>query len=430
LSAAADTTLEFWDFPHLPRTNDYLASAMGRFEAQHPGVHVRYTRLPWQDGQQKLTLSVLAGQPPDVCGQVSTGLPGLIGQDVLEPLEDYMRDELSDFYPDYLDAVSYKGHLYAVPWYKACYVMLLNLDLFERFGVEPPKDSRWTWDEFLASMQKLTRPGHYGLVTNLGPMEYEAYSIIYNFGGRILGRGTDGNIECTVAQPPFQQGLQHLQDLEFRHHVAAPGIGAATQEQSWNMWRDSRTCACTIQGAWCVTAVERANEAIEATNKRKAAAGRTGEMEKPIRWMLAAPPTADNSTSPVLASSGLGTYVVFKQKDPARRKLAAEFAKFIVSGEGQSVLKHENVYPARKSAGNLYADDPRLNAVFSLFPAGVMSPIVPGGERIDRVLQQEVQKALLTDPATAAPQATVQAATAAADRKIRAVLERAQRRFK
>jgi multiple sugar transport system substrate-binding protein len=319
--------------------------------------------------------------------------------------------------------------------------MLLNLDLFDKFGVAPPRDGRWTWEEFVQKMQALTRtsanertttstePNFYGLVTNLGPMEYEAYSIIFNFGGRILSEAPSGKIESSVAQPAFIDGLQHLQDLEYKYHVTVPGIGAATQEQSWNIWRDSRTCAATIQGAWCVTAVERANEAIEAANKRKIGAGRTSEVEKPIRWMLAAPPSKDADTTPVLGSSGLGTYVVFKQPDPDRRKLAAEFALFLVSGEGQRVLKYENVYPARKSAGNLFADDPRLNPVFSLFPDGVMSPLVPGGERIDRVLQQEIQKAVLTSPATGQPQATPAQAAKAADAKIRAVLERAQRRF-
>lgn len=443
LSAAApNTVLEFWDFPHLPKTNDYLTSAMAQFERTHSGVRIHYTRLPWQDGQQKLTLSVLSGQPPDVCGQVSTGLPGFIAQDVLEPLETFLQNEVDDFYPDYLDAVSHNGHIYAVPWYKACYVMLLNLDLFEQFGVAPPVDGRWTWDEFLAKMKALTRssastttitsgtqPMFYGLVTNLGPMEYEAYSIIFNFGGRILAEDGFGKIGSAVTRPAFRRGLQNLQDLEFVYHVAAPGIGAMTQEQSWNLWRDSRTCACTIQGAWCVTAVERANEANEATNRRKAAAGRTSEMEKPIKWMIAAPPSVDANTTPVLGSSGLGTYVVFKQSDAERKRLAAEFALFLVSGEGQKVLRYENVYPSRKSSGNPFADDPRLESVFRLFPAAIMSPLIPGGERIDRVLQQEIQKAVLTDSATGRPQATVEQATAAAESKIQAVLERAHRRF-
>lgn len=436
-AAEEPLTLEFWDFPHLPKTNEYLMKAIRQFEADHPGVRVRYTRLPWQDGQQKVMLAMLSGQPPDVCGQVSTGLAQFIAQDALEPLNAYLQADLADFHPSYIDAVSYQGTIYAVPWYKACYVMLLNLDLFEKFGIEPPRNGRWTWDEFLQKMKALTprsAPGqptsYYGLVTNMGPMEYEAYSIIFNFGGRILEPATGGGYEPAVAKQPFQDGLKALQSLEYEHGVAMPSIGAFTQEQSWNTWRDSRNCAATLQGAWCVTAVEKSNEAIEEANQRKLAAGRANEAQKPIRWMLAAPPTVDAGTTPVLASSGLGTYVVFRQKDARRRDLAAKLALFLVSGEGQDVLVHENVYPSRISAGNPFASDPRLAPVFELFPEGVMLPLTPGGDRLDKVLQTELQRAVLRNPSTGKPQATVEAATTAADRKLRAVLERARRRFK
>ncbi len=431
--------IEFWDFPHLPKTTEYLMAAIRQFEETHKGVRVRYTKLPWQDGQQKVILAVNSGRPPDVCGQVNVS-SRFIAQDVLEPLEEYLRDELGDFHEEYIEAVSFGGQIYAVPWYKACYVALLNLDLFERFGVEPPRDGRWTWPEFVEKLRKLTKyeapdgslhdgvappelasrcKQYYGLVTNLGPMEYEAYSIIFNAGGRILERTPQGDVVSGVGSPAFLEGVRRLIALEREYKVVQPKIGAMTQEQSWNVWRDSRTCAVTFQGAWCITAVEVANAAIERTNERKRAAGRLDELEQPIRYMIAAPPH-DPGTTPVLGSSGLGTYVVFRQHDPEKRRLCAEFVKHLVSGEGQRVLRYENVYPSRKSTGNLWADDPMLGRVFELFPSGIMSPLVPGGERIDKVLQQEIQRALLglTPP---------EDAVRAADAKVRAILERARR---
>ena len=64
-------------------------------------------------------------------------------------------------------------------------------------------------------------------------------------------------------------------------------------------------------------------------------------------------------------------------------------------------------------------------------PAGLLPalPLVPGGERIDRVFQQEIQKSLLRMPGTDKPQLTAEEAAKAGDRKIKAVLERARRRF-
>ena len=448
-SAAGTTVIEFWDFPHLPETNAYLQSAMESFERENPGVRIRYTRLPWQDGQQKVILSVNSGQPPDVCGQVGVS-SSFIAQDVLEPMNLYLDPLRDDFHPSYIDAVKYRGTVYATPWYKACYVMLLNLDVFDRLGVKPPPGGQWTWDEFLATMKALTkhetpdgtlRDGvapagsgtgvrqYYGLVSNLGPMEYEAYSIVFNTGGRILRRATDGNIVSAITDPEFVAGVRRLADLEFTHRVAMPGIGAMTQEQSWGVWRDSRRVAATIQGAWCITAVERYNQEVERTNARKRAEGREREVVAPIRFAIAAPPSNDASTSAVLGSTGLGTFVIFRQKDDAKRDLCAKFVLHLIRGEGQRVLRHENVYPSLRSAGNPHAGNPELEPVFALFPDGVLSPLLPGGERVDRVLQQEIQKALLRDPRTGAPQATPEEACAAADAKVSAIIARALRRF-
>ncbi|MFW5992275.1 MAG: hypothetical protein ACOCQN_03705 [Halanaerobiaceae bacterium] len=34
--------------------------------------------------------------------------------------------------------------------------LLLNLEIFEEREVEPPEDGKWTWDEFIDKMKKLT----------------------------------------------------------------------------------------------------------------------------------------------------------------------------------------------------------------------------------------------------------------------------------
>lgn len=446
---AEPITLDLWDFPHMPETSAYIQTAIADFEKSHPGVTVRYTRLPWQDGQQKITLAVLGGQPPDVCFQVSNNISGFLVQNALEPLTAALQPELADFYESYIDAVSFQNEIYAVPWYKACYVMALNLDVFEKFGVAPPANGRWTWDEFLEKMQALTKvapplddrihpPTHapepppvqyYGLVTNLGVAEYEAYSIIYNFGGRILRKTPDGQVVTGADGPDFISGLKHLQDLDFRYKVAAPGIGAFTQEQSWKVWKEGGAVAATVQGGWIINAVNTSNREQERSNARLQAAGREQETRKAFRWMLVAPPTVDAKTTPVLASSGLGTFVVFRQKDARRRKLATDLALHLVRGDGQKVLKEECVFPSRKSGGNPFADDPMIGPVFDLFPDAVLTPLVPGGERIDRVFQQEMQRALLRIPGTDKPQATAEEAARAGNAKVNAVLDRARRRF-
>lgn len=431
--APRQMTLEFWDFPHLPATMDYIKKSIADFEAQNPGVRVKYTRLPWQDGQQKITLAVNAGTPPDMATQVNVS-PQFLAQDVLEPLDEHLAPIINDIYPEYLEPIRWMGHIYAVPWYKACYVGVLNLDVFDARGVEPPKNGRWTWNEFVQKMQALTvndgpTSRTWGLATNIGPGEYEAYSVIYNTqGARVLQPNADGTVRSCIGDPSFVQGVKRLQELEFNSKVTVQTIGSMTQEQSWSVWRDTRRVAVTFQGGWCVTAIQRYNDDLQKNNAKKMAEGRVSEVEKPLRWQIVAPPTDDENTSPVLGSSGLGTFVVFKQKDKARRDMAIKLAIHLIQGEGQRVMKDENCYPSLKSTGNLWARDAELSGVFELFPSGVVMPLVPGGERVDTVLQTEIQKALLVRPGTGLPQVDAEQASRIADEKVNAILQRALRR--
>lgn len=425
--------LEFWDFPHMPGTMDYVQKAIETFEHENPGVRIKYTRLPWQDGQQKISLAVNAGDPPDIATQVNVS-PQFLAQDVLEPLDEYLAPLMDDFYPEYLAPVRWMNHIYGVPWYKACYVCVLNLDVFESRGVALPVDGRWTWDEFRSKMKALTvndgpTSQTWGLVTNLGPMEYEAYSIIYNTDdARIMRVLPDGSVKSAVAEDAFIKGIKRLQQLEFEDRVTVPTIGSMTQEQSWNVWRDTKRVGVTFQGAWCVTGLHRYNESIEENNARKIAEGRANEVESPIRWKIVAPPSDDAETTPVLGSSGLGTFVVFKQKDKVKRDLAVKLALQLIKGEGQQVLIEENCHPSLKSAGDLWANQPDLSPVFKLFPEGVVMPLVPGGERVDPVLQTEIQKAVLAIPGTGKPQLDAETCARAGDAKVKAILERAERR--
>lgn len=429
-------TLRYWDFPHLPEVQRHIERTITAFEAKHPNVHIDYSQLPWQDGQQKVFFSVASGNMPDICGQVNVS-PMFIQQGVLEPLDDLVPAKIwDDMHPAYRDAIRYRGRAMAMPWYKACYVALLNVDVFEKFGVPLPTNGRWTYDEFTSAARAMTQRDaatgrqYYGLVTNVGPAEYEAYSIIANAGGRIILRemvNGEERLRSGLLEPPFRRGVQRLVDLEYDLRVALPGMGSMTQEQSWSAWRDGRNVGVTFQGGWCITALQRFNDELATANARKVAAGRASEAQPPLRWSIAAPPH-DAGTTPVLASSGLGTYVIFKQKSDAKRRLAAEFILDLTTGPGQQILKAENTYPSLRSTGNLWADDPMLGPVFELFPGGVMTPLVPGGERIDRVLQTEIQRTLLRNPATGRPQSTVEASLQAAESKVAAILERAARR--
>lgn len=72
-------------------------------------------------------------------------------------------------------------HVYGLDICNVGPVIFYNKDLFEEAGVEPMPtewDKRWTWDEFVENMKKLTKVSDDGTTTQYGTCNWqEQYSL-------------------------------------------------------------------------------------------------------------------------------------------------------------------------------------------------------------------------------------------------------------
>ncbi|WP_282940604.1 extracellular solute-binding protein [Paenibacillus sp. RC67] len=94
----------------------------------------------------------------DSIGQI--GLKGSLldiglNQDISDLVKKHNVD-LSRFEPSTIDAVKVMGGLYGLPISNSALVLMYNKDIFDKFGVEYPKDGM-TWDQLATLSQKLTR---------------------------------------------------------------------------------------------------------------------------------------------------------------------------------------------------------------------------------------------------------------------------------
>ena len=113
-----------------------------------PGVTVGDNFGPpiYQDGQQKFIVQGRKGKP-DVIESVLEGMIAYQRAGLLAPLGD-LFDKWPDkdqFIPSTINALTLNGKLYGVPYNTNVRVLLYRKDLFEKYGLTPPK----TWDEFL-----------------------------------------------------------------------------------------------------------------------------------------------------------------------------------------------------------------------------------------------------------------------------------------
>lgn len=389
--------IQFWDYQRGELLNAWQEETIAQFEQQHERVRVEITRLPWQGGAQKLDIAVFSGKPPDVGGSALN--IAFVEQGMVEPWDDFLTEEdYADIYPSALEACRWEGHIWAMPWYKTAYVMLLNLDLFRAANVTPPRNHQWTWEEFLDKMKSLTVdldddgiPDQYGVGFNIFPEEFESWAFLYNEGTEIL---SEDRRECLFNSAATIRGVQKLYDLAHTVRVAPMRSGGMRHFETWNAFTNDWRTAVTCQGLWAIHAQRRNNRESERFNDSLRQSGRTEGFRRVMDFDVALFPTPGTG-EPILASAGVGNFVIFKQTDSHKRDLCVELVRHLTSGEAQHALTRQSLFPTRRSAGNLYGEDPILSFLYPYVAEAKVHPLHPEWVNIDKTLSKELQLAVL-----------------------------------
>ena len=177
---------------------------MTDFEKENPNIKVNFMHIP-QNYFQKIHLLFASNTAPDVIFINNLYLPIYANANLLEEL----TIKQTDYYPQSLEALSWKGKLYAVPRDVSNLVVFYNKDLFDKKNIEYPSPN-WTYSDFLKTAQKLTNNGNFGISFEEDPLFYLPY--LMSNGGGILP--DEINLKGS------QDGLKFYADLRKKYHVA------------------------------------------------------------------------------------------------------------------------------------------------------------------------------------------------------------------
>ncbi|WP_303840383.1 ABC transporter substrate-binding protein [Selenomonas ruminantium] len=138
-----------------------LEAAITRFEAEHPGVKVKYVSgIRKEDYSEWLAERLLNGDEPDVFVVPGTDFALYASSGALAPLDrsmgmdtDFNQDV---FYPMVLDYGRWQGESYALPVGAVPTLMFVNKTLLAKEGIAIPRND-WTWRDFLRICKAVTR---------------------------------------------------------------------------------------------------------------------------------------------------------------------------------------------------------------------------------------------------------------------------------
>ncbi|CAN5307465.1 hypothetical protein BH09SUM1_BH09SUM1_28890 [soil metagenome] len=398
--------IEFWDFPRLPAVSKYVENRILEFEKLNPDVHVEFTRLSWAKGGERLDIAAFAGRPPDLTGAtltmkyVDAGLIAPIDKYLEEPLpEDATKTYRQDIHPGVLKSMQWEGKTYGFPWYKEGFVVLLNREILAERGVPIPKDGRWTWDEFLAAMHRLTfdRDGDgkidvYGIGFNTGKEKLETFPFLFGDGAQIV---SDDGRRSLIDSEATRRGIRRLLAMEYDEKISMPGAGGMEDDVTWGSFSGSqRGLAGVSLGLWAVNSVDIINRDREAAIAKDPSVAATAQ--PPLNAVAVLFPQMPGEPQR-MASYGVGCYTVFNRPlDPKRTEMAARLGRFItLDAPGQEINSAAGLLPSRISFQRVLQDDPRFTYILPFMADAISPPAHPVWLQMDQIIGEQLQLALL-----------------------------------
>ena len=196
------TTIEFASWGSKSET-DILKPLLSEFEKENPDIKIEFMHIP-QNYFQKIHLLFASNKAPDVIFINNLYLPIYANANLLEELS---ADE--SFYPQAIQALSWKGKLYAIPRDVSNLVVYYNKDLFDKKQIKYP-DKNWTFNDFLEISKKLTDENTFGISFEEDPLFYLPY-LMSNCGGILPEE---------INKKESQNAINFYADLRKKYHTA------------------------------------------------------------------------------------------------------------------------------------------------------------------------------------------------------------------
>jgi putative chitobiose transport system substrate-binding protein len=151
--AAEKVKLEFWTMNMAPKFNRYFTDLTTQFNQKNPNLDAVWVDMNWDQIQPKLIAAIAAGNPPSLVNFNVPWVHDFARQGNILALDEYLGADKNLYQANALNDVSYKGKIYAFPWYNSVSVIAYNKELFNKAGIKAPPKS---FDELLTQAKTIS----------------------------------------------------------------------------------------------------------------------------------------------------------------------------------------------------------------------------------------------------------------------------------
>jgi multiple sugar transport system substrate-binding protein len=216
------------------------------FHKLHPNITIDFQDVPAEEISDKLLTQVAGGTAPDIAYLDQSAVGDFASRSALTDLTDYVAASSAvkpdDYVPAFMDAATYQGKLYGLPFDGESTGLFYRTDLFQAAGIkDPPK----TWQEFEEDAKKLTNKDkkQYGFILFASEAAYYWYPWLWQTGGKLLsedGKTILFNNDDGKRAAQFYVGLKDYAPQDFLNSNSYDGRVAFA----------NGTVAMYVAGAW------------------------------------------------------------------------------------------------------------------------------------------------------------------------------------
>ncbi|WP_428378229.1 ABC transporter substrate-binding protein [Lichenicoccus sp.] len=212
-SAQADTTLT------VATVNNTQMIEMQKltpvFEKSHPGIHLNWVVLEENVLRQRVTTDIAThGGQFDVLTIGNYEVPIWAKQNWLVPMDGLPASfDVADILAPVRQGISYKGQLYALPFYAESVMTLYRTDLFKKAGITMPAAP--TYDQIREFADKITDKAHgiYGICLRGKPGWGENMAYFSTLVTAMGGQWFDMHWHPTINTAAWKQALTYYDDI-------------------------------------------------------------------------------------------------------------------------------------------------------------------------------------------------------------------------
>ena len=369
-SSGYQGALSYWVLGYAPGNAfaSTMDAAVGVFTAANPDITVEITGYaPDQEGMTKLTTAVQGGQAVDIFRLPSDLLPGLVKDDMVVAIDDFLTDaDKTDIYPNLLDAVRLKdGKAFAWPLWVPPMGMYMNLDVFEEKGIELPARD-WTYEQFLDLAMQLTFTREngeqvYGFTGFIDAGVVNTWPLFMNEDPSVRPLSADFS-KFTFDTPEAAAALTRFAELALVHKVTPPDFGAQA--------------AADVQGGF-------KNKAYAMyTDASGPSANYAADNVNFDVWPM---PTYNGNQ---VTAAGIGLIAITQSDDTAKLQAAMDLGRYLTSAEVQSDVPGFYLAPGARKSVELTEPVSKFS---EFVPYTWITPILAEWPQIRTIIHPELQ---------------------------------------